>query len=294
VKHRLAFIALATVLCCGLLGCSSSKTRDLMGESVSSTYKVKERGVFPYQGEVLRYTARHVKTRAELADAELRVEYAKKTDESREMIRIVAEGKSKPLISFIANIDDRAEVYIDASTWESIYSYKYLNENARERDFHVWFWPHDMRAEVERSYKGNTVKRETYLPQNTMDSVAWVYWIRSEAMEMGKQYTSHTFDGWTINHITLNVAKTEEVWTPLGFYPCHKIEIYRERKDTVPPLGALSGVYVDPETMVDVERYRLGTAWLATDEKRTPVRLSIHTALGEFDLLLKEVTELAK
>lgn len=293
-QHRCIITLLCALLSLWGLACSSANSRNLLDEAAQSTNKVRDRGTFPYQGEVLRFAVRHVKTRAELANAEVRVEYAKKSEDGREMIRIVAEGKSKPLISLVAKIDDRAEVYIDPRTWESIYSFKHLDENGRERDFHVWFWPDDMRASVERVYKGNTLKREITLPKGSMDTVAWVYWLRSEDLKIGEQYTWFTFDGWTINRVTLHVAQTEDVWTPLGFFPCLKIEIYRERDDSVTPMGALSGVFVDPEMMVDVERYRLGTAWLAQDANKTPVRLSIITSLGEFDLLLQEIAELAK
>lgn len=267
-------------------GCATTSPH-VMDEAPQSTRRQQNRGTFPYMGERLTFDARHVATKASVADAVVQVGYESAMEDGTRFIPIVGSAASKSIVRLFAKLDDRAEAYINPSTWETIYSYKHLDENDRDREYSVWFWNEDDLASVERTSKGQTIKRDYAVPIGTMDSVAWVYWIRSLDLEVGKSYSWFSFDGWTINKIDVQVVGVEDVWTPLGFYKCKKFEIWRERSQGITPHGALSGVFIDPARKVEVKSYRLASAWLAEDALKTPVRLVVGTGIGDFDLLLK-------
>lgn len=271
-------------------GCATTSAH-VMDATPQSTRRHEVRGNFPYKGERLTFDARHVATKASLADAFVQVGYENKMDDGTRYIPIVANATSKSIVRLFAKLDDRAEVYIDPDTWESIYSYKHLNENDRDREYSVWFWNDENLASVERTSKGHTVKRDYTVPVGTMDSMAWVYWVRSLDLDVGKTYSWFSFDGWTINKIDLKVVAVEDVWTPIGFFKSKKFEIWRERSQPITPHGALSGAFIDPARIVEVKSYHLASAWIGVDERRTPVRLVVSTGIGEFDLLLKNVED---
>lgn len=271
-----------------VLGCASSK--GLMDDSIQSTTQVVERGVFPFQGERLTFEARHVASKVAIAEAWLEVGHENLSKDAMPYIPITGGASSVALARLFAKIDDKIETYIDPKTWESVYSTKYLNEMGRERQFFVWFWPDDMSASVERHSAGRVAKADYQLPKNTMDSIAWAYFIRTIDMAKGVTSVLFTFDGWTLNRIGLEVIGEEDVWTPIGIFPCYKVRIMRERSEALLPQGALSGVFIDQSRTIYLESYELATAWLSKDKRRLPVRLAVKTGMGEFDLLLKDVT----
>lgn len=289
--HDFFKIPIMTLLLASLASSCASTSAHVMDEAPQSTRRHHVRGDFPYKGERLTFDARHVATKASLADAAIQVGYESAMDDGTRYIPIVANATSKSIVRLFAKLDDRAEVYIDPDTWESIYSYKHLKENDRDREYSVWFWNDENLASVERTSNGKTVSRDFPVPIGTMDSMAWVYWVRSLDLEVGKTYSAYSFDGWTINKIDVKVVDAEDVWTPIGFFPCKKFEIWRERSQPITPRGALSGAFIDPARRIEVKSYHLASAWISDDEHRTPVRLVVSTGIGEFDLLLKTVEQ---
>ena len=272
-----------------LSACATSST--LTEEVQPHVVAKKDRGTFPFIGEKLVFDARHVATKASIADAILQVGHESTMEDGTRFIPISGHAASKSIIRLFARVDDSTEAYIDPQSWETLYGYKHLDENTRDREYSVLFWPRDLTASVERHNAGNIVKRDYAIPNGTMDSIVWVYEMRASNLEQGKSYTRFTFDGWTLNKVELKVLGEEDVWTENGFYHCQKYEIWRERSDAIEPRGALSGLYIDPERNIYVKPYLLATAWLAKDEAKTPVRMVVSTGIGDFDLLLKSVSK---
>jgi len=289
--YRLASSLVLWLLCVLSLSSCASTPKGLLEESVQSTRRVVNRGHFPFQGERLSFDVRHVATRTTLAEASIQVGHVRQMPDGTPFIPITGGASSLALARLFAKIDNRVEAYLDPDSWETIYSFKQLNENGRDRKFYVWFWHDEMSASVERHHAGNVAKRDYVLPPGTMDSIVWIYALRQTKLEPGKTYRWYTFDGWTLNRVGVSVLGEEDVWTPLGFFHCQKLRIMRERSEALQPQGALSGVFIEPGRKIEVETYELATAWLATNEARTPVRFVVETGLGEFDLLLREISQ---
>jgi len=269
-----------------LSACASTTTKGLMEDSIQSTALNKSRGTFPYMGEKLYFNARHVATKAVVAQAHIEVGHEQVMDDGTPFIPISGDASSVALARLVARVDDHVEAYIKPDTWETIYSYKHLNETDRDRSFRVWFWPEEASASVEREYKNKVSKRDYFLAPGTMDSIAWIYHARQNKYEKGVKYTWYTFDGWTLNRVSLEFEGEEDVWTELGFYHCKRVKLYRERSEASAPLGALAGLFIEPSREVQVAEYELATAWFADDEGQTPVRFVVTTGIGAFDLLL--------
>lgn len=281
-------ILLLLVLLLAATSCATAK-KGLMEDKIQSTALNKPRGTFPYIGEKLYFDIRHVATKAVVAAAHIEVGHTMVMDDGTRYIPISGDAASVALARLVAKVDDHIEAYISPETWETIYSYKHMNEVERERSFYVWFWPDEASASVERHYKGKIAKRDYILPPGTMDSMAWIYFARQNKFEKNIRYTWFTFDGWTLNRVSLIYEGDDDVWTELGFYHCKRIKIMRERSDAYPPVGALAGLFIVPSREIHVEEYELATAWFAEDDGQTPVRLVVKTGIGEFDLLLKNI-----
>lgn len=271
-------------------GCASTTQKGLMEDSVQSTALSQSRGTFPFLGETLHFAVRHVATKTAVAEAELRVGQPMVSEDGTRFIPISGDASSIALARLVMRVDDHIEAYLDTDTWDTLYSHKHMDEKDRDRSFYVWFWPDEMSASVERHYKGRVAKRDYVLPPGTMDSIAWVYFARLHNFENDKRYTWYTFDGWTLNRVTVvREGPTEDVWTELGFYKCYKLTLYRERSDAVAPQGALAGLFIEPSREVQVEEYELATAWISDDDARIPVRFVVKTGIGDFDLLIDGV-----
>lgn len=287
--HRFLILSLG-LLQILLGGCATTLSKGLMEDSVQSTALSQERGIFPFIGEKLHFAVRHVATKASLAEAEIRVGQPMVSEDGTHFIPITGNASSVALARLVMRVDDRIEAYIDPKTWDTMYSFKHLDEKDRNRSFYVWFWPEEMSASVERHYKGRVAKRDYVLPPGTMDSVAWIYFARLHKFEKDTRYTWYTFDGWTLNRVTVTLeGENEDVWTELGFYRCYKLKLLRERSDAIAPQGALSGVFIEPAREVQVPEYELATAWISDDDKHLPVRFVVNTGIGDFDLLLDGV-----
>src|SRR5690606_41199476 len=96
------------------------------------------------------------------------------------------------------------------------------------------------------------------------------------------------YDGWRLSKLIVVVREREDIWTPMGFYPSYRLDVYREKYDTHWPQGALSGAFVEPELTIEKERYILGNLWISDDDAGLPVRLAIETQFGDLDLLIQD------
>ena len=272
------------------VGCATTAQKGLMEDSIQSTALSQSRGTFPFIGEKLQFAVRHVATKTTLAEAEIEVGHPMVSEDGMRFIPISGNASSVALARLVMRVDDHIEAYIHTDTWDTIYSYKHMDEKDRDRSFYVWFWPDEMSASVERHYKGRVVKRDYVLPPGTMDSVAWIYFARLHKFEKDKRYTWYTFDGWTLNRVTVTLeSEKEDVWTELGFYKCYKLKLLRERSEAIAPQGALSGLFIEPAREINVPEYELATAWISDDDQHLPVRFVVKTGIGDFDLLLSGV-----
>ncbi len=248
--------------------------------------RVQQRGYFPFQGESFTFIVRHAATNMEVLRAGMSVGVEHIAEDGARVIPIFAEANSASLLRFFARIRDTAETYLDPDTWMPFYAVKDLNENDRERAFHVWYWSENLAASVERIAPDGVTRRELSLPLGTMDAIAWIFHARSMPLEKGAQGAWFIFDGWILSRLLVVVQAKEEVWTPLGFYSAYRLDLYREKLESHSPIGALAGVFVDPELTLESTATFIGNCWIADDPYRTPVRLAIATSVGDLDFIL--------
>lgn len=279
-----------TLLCLPLLllmlGCGGVVSQGDLNKTDAQTNDAFDRGPFPWRGEEMGFSVRHAGSGAELLQVNVAVGQIAIADDGTQYIPISGSAISVSLARMFARVDDYADTFVDPRSWLPIYAMKDLNENDRHRTYHVWFWSDELYSSVEKHQGTNVHKYNVPLPRTCLDAISWVYHLRTVPLEKGGTHSWYIYDGWKISRLSIVIQEKEDVWTPLGFYPAYRMDVYREKLDSFWPQGALSGVLADPELIVTNENVFLGNVWVADDEVHTPVRLAIGTKLGDLDLLI--------
>jgi hypothetical protein len=275
------------LLLSSLSACSGLARQGLTGEGASPAPWLVDRGPFPWQGERIEYVVRHAKVEMDLLHAEIEVGQPVEASDGTRCIPLVASAQSVALARVFVRLDDKTYTCLDEKSWEPLYAYKYLDENERQRTYHVFFWPEALYASVERHAGKDVATKDVPLPAHTLDAISWVFMIRQQSPEKGSTSVWYIYDGWIISALTLVSQGPEEIWTPLGIYETTRFDLFREKFDSHWPQGALSGVYLDPELTVDTPKAFMGNVWVTRDQRRIPVRLALETKLGDVELSIR-------
>ncbi|OIP32101.1 MAG: hypothetical protein AUK47_21180 [Deltaproteobacteria bacterium CG2_30_63_29] len=278
--HLILFASLIVSACGGVV------SQGELANTEEQQLDARDRGPFPWIGEEMGFSVRHAGSGAELLQVNVTVGQNATAEDGTQYIPISGSAVSIALARMFARVDDYADTFVDPKTWLPIYAMKDLNENERHRTYHVWFWSDELYSSVEKHQGNNVHKYNVPLPRASLDAISWVYHLRTIPLESGGTQSWYLYDGWKISRLSVVIQQKEDVWTPLGFYPAYRMDVYREKLDSFWPQGALSGVLADPQLIVTNENAFLGNVWIADDELHIPVRLAIETKLGDLDLLI--------
>ena len=267
--------------------CSGAARHEVDPEALSNTDDRVERGTFPWQGEEMTFLVKHIALNLDLLEATLVAGFEEEAADGTPFIGLYGKASSIALARVFARVDDAGFAAIDPKTWTPLYSTKDLNENDKSRKYFVWYWPEELYATIEKHGDGKVHHSKKPLTVDSLDLLSWLYHLRTTSLEPGAQQTWTVFDGWTISQMTIVIQGSEEVWTPLGIFEAVRMDLYRQKFASAWPQGAFASVYTNPILVASGERYFVGRAWIADDDNRTPIRLTVETKLGDLDLLLQ-------
>jgi hypothetical protein len=288
--RRVTILITALLTClitCGasLSACTTLARLGAVNESAFGAEQDRQREVFPWQGEEMAFDVSIGGVKA--MNLKVAVGYISKAQDGTEVIPISGDGQTFGLFALGYPLNDSAQAFIHPRTWKPFFAVKDINERGKHRVYNVHYWFEERYAAIEKDRDGELSTENIPIPRATFDVVSFVYTMRSIDSTPGTQETWVVYDGWKLNHIYLVVQPgEEEILTPLGVFPCFRVDMYREILDSHDPLGAISGAFLDPEMTVRDARYFAGNLWITKDGRRLPAQLALSTQrLG--DIILK-------
>lgn len=267
------------------LSCTTLSRLGAVDEAAFTTEKEQEREPFPWQGEEMAFDVSIGGIKA--MNLKVSVGNEGQAKDGTRFIPITGDGQTFGLFALGYPLNDSAQAFIHPTTWKPFFAVKDINERGKHRLYNVHYWPDERYADIEKHRDGDIAYEKIAIPRATFDVVSFVYTMRNIDPTPGTQETWVVYDGWKLNHIYLVVQpEVEEILTPLGIFPCVRVDMYREILESHQPLGAISGAFIDPELTVKDPRYFTGNLWITKDARRIPVQLALSTQrLG--DIILK-------
>jgi hypothetical protein len=250
--------------------------KSIVGAKVEVAQKPSPLGrPFIWEGEQIYYSVEVGGTDAARASLQVGKRKTKKGVSYLPLVgRVVTHGffaKSYPM-------DNVADTFIRADTFQPIKSEKLLKEKGDYRKYVVRYEPRRYGADVNREVKkkGGKKKNRSYtraVPNTIHDGLSWIYVLRSEALRQGDEYTYYIYDGWKLSRFKVTVVGKESVWTPLKEYETIKVDV--ERTVLNSKWKGKRGTRTVPAMTQREKPYYLSTLYLSDDELRIPVKIFV-------------------
>ncbi|MEA3485195.1 MAG: DUF3108 domain-containing protein [Candidatus Aerophobetes bacterium] len=170
--------------------------------------------------------------------------------------------KTVGLVSLLYRLDSRTECFADLKTLypRRLIIHRYENSDSNETRVEVNL---NEKLAIARIKDINyTWSRNFSLP--ILDAVSLTYWLRTQDLEVGKEFSASFIEGQKIRELKVKVVKEEEVWTYTGSYftfLCSEASS-KERK-----------------------------MWFTTDKRHLPVKLQAETSIGILTAYLSEIEQ---
>jgi hypothetical protein len=178
---------------------------------------------------------------------------------------ILSEAKSTGVVETFYKVRDRNEAWMDTKEPRTLRYAKRLKEgkyNVEEvveldqeaRTFHM--------TEVRHDKNGRREEKKGEIPPNVLDVLSSLYYIRSQPLEVGKEFTIDVHSGDKTFPLVVKVKKLEKVKVKAGKFLCYRVEpVLRER-----------GIFISKGKKLEV--------WLTADEARMPVLMRSEIFIG--------------
>ena len=178
-------------------------------------------------------------------------------------LRITSRTETAPFFDHIYRIRDRVELWLDPGTLELRRMVRDIREGRYvRRDTTI----------VDRQAGLIYARKDTLAVEGPVfDPIGAIYYLRSLPLAVGDEVRLSIFDGRYLREVAITVSGKEVIRVPAGEFESLVLKpspLDRRRLTKVNGLLQL---------------------WLATDERRTPVRLEQKTSLGTMVLKLVEV-----
>jgi len=164
-------------------------------------------------------------------------------------------------------VDDVYESWIDAATLNSLAFKRQIEEGTRERMQSFDIDP-DKGTYTERTRQKTTVKKTVDEP---LDEGAFLYFIRTIPLEVGKTYDLHRYFIPDRNPVRIRVLRKEKVTVPAGTYNSIVIQ----------PVIKTRGIFSEKGQ---------AEVWLSDDSSRILLQVKSKLSFGSLNLYLKSYT----
>jgi hypothetical protein len=164
-------------------------------------------------------------------------------------------------------VDDVYESWVDAVTMNSLAFKRQIEEGTRERAQHYDIMP-DKGTYIERTRQKTTVKKTVDDP---MDETAFLYFVRTIPLEVGKTYDFHRYFIPDRNPVRIRVLRKERVTVPAGTYNAIVIQ----------PVIKTRGIFSEKGQ---------AEVWLSDDSARILLQVKSKLSFGSLNLYLKSYT----
>lgn len=265
------------------------------GEPPAPDQSVGQRAHFPWAGEELYYSVRVNDTEA-MRGGVRAGQIQNRGDQYYVPLNGVAQ--SRGFLDAAYPIDDRANTFIDPTTFRPLRTEKEFDENDRFRSYDVDYLHSSFTAKVERKREGHEAHFESPIPNTTHDMITWMYELRKTGeLSVGDRFSFYIYDGWLLSRLDLEVVGREDLLTPMGWFKTWRLSFRRsimdaevkneeadEDNESDPQDDADEDDADDnphpPTTRIKEEARHTGHLWLSRDENLIPVQVTIDTVFG--------------
>src|ERR1019366_7249426 len=129
----------------------------------------------------------------------------------------------------------------------------------------------DLRTEIRHDKNNAREEKRGPIPQNVLDVLSSLYYVRSLPLEVGKSFTIDVHSGEKTWPLIVNVKKREKVKVKAGKFMCYRVE----------PVLREPGIFISKGKKLEV--------WLTADDRHMPVLMRSEVFIGHVSAeLVKE------
>jgi len=171
---------------------------------------------------------------------------------------IKSQIKSNKYISYIYDLNDKVNIWVNANDFSLIKVEKNIKEGAYRRDYYAEI--------INDTIIFNTDRIKINGP--LYDPISIIYLLRNKNIELNEAFNITTFDINVIRPVKLTLTNIEKVEVPYGEFSCN---VFRPSSIDGSPLFKADG---------------LMTVWLSNDSLKLPIKISQETNLGDMTMKL--------
>lgn len=186
--------------------------------------------------------------------------------------------QSSPVLENFYPIRDSLRVLVDERTFLPVKSEFFLNEKGRKVEYTSVFNQKTGRLDWTKVREVKGKQRTTNLsyiaPHSMHQTLSSLYALRRLELKVGMEFEQYIWDGQRERLILVKVTGEERVLTGIGWIEAFKLDIR----------GAITGGIISKRTLKRAPVK--GTAWIAKDAYRTPIKAITPTKLGQAEAVL--------
>jgi len=171
---------------------------------------------------------------------------------------IKSQIKSNKYISYIYDLNDKVNIWVNANDFSLIKVEKNIKEGTYRRDYYAEI--------INDTIIFNTDRIKINGP--LYDPISIIYLLRNKNIKLNEAFNITTFDINVIRPVKLTLTNIEKVEVPYGEFSCN---VFRPSSIDGSPLFKADG---------------LMTVWLSNDSLKLPIKISQETNLGDMTMKL--------
>jgi hypothetical protein len=246
-----------------ILAAGELQAVDLSSSTISSstfTWRQAEKASLP-EGENLRYVVKWGLVTAGYST--LAIQGVDQVN-GRAAYHLVSEARSGGVVTAFYRVEDHNEAWLDRGSMSSVRYEKRIKEGKYhiEESTLIDQPAHRYHMRSYRIDKNLYEQKDGDIPQNVLDVLSSLYYVRLMPLEVGKSYTMDVLSGDKVYPLVVRVEKREIIKVPAGKFDTFCVE----------PLLRAPGIFVAKGKKLEV--------WLTADEHRIPVRMRSEVFIG--------------
>jgi hypothetical protein len=183
---------------------------------------------------------------------------------NRPAYHLISEAKSTGFVDTFYTTRDRNETWLDVQSLTTLRYEKHIHEGKFrvEAVIELDQVNHKFHDYSQRLDKGTSDYVEGAIPQNVMDVLGSMYYIRTQPLEVGQTFVIDVYDGKKIWPLVVKVVKHEKIKVSAGKFDTFMVE----------PELREPGIFVNKGKKLQV--------WMTTDPSHMPVLLRSEVFFG--------------
>jgi hypothetical protein len=233
----------------------------------SYAFQWREEPATPFAvGESIRYIIKYGVIPAGFATLEI---ISTETVSGRTAYRILSEAKTNKGTDLFFKVRDKNESWIDVQSLCSLQFRQDIREGGYTRRVESTY-DHPARRFVYKKWrKGTETVKEGTIPPFVHDVLSSLYYIRTQPLEVGTDFTMDANSGATTWPLTVHVHAREKMRVPAGTFDCYHLE----------PVLAGDGIFKASGQL---------EVWVTVDAPHIPILLRSKVMVGAFDAEMTE------